>query len=149
MPPQTDDPIENFEGTLCGGDLTEVFTRSCNIPFAKTALDIGVERMVQGVADWGVGEADPDRPPPPGRQHVRATDDLAQNLPLLAIRGFGQNDDQMVPLHMAMVAATVANGGQMMKPYVVEATLDHDGRSSSRPSRRCGRRRSRRPRPTS
>ena len=33
----------------------------------------------------------------------------------------------MVPLHMAMVAATVANGGQMMKPYVVEATLDHDG----------------------
>ena len=34
----------------------------------------------------------------------------------------------MVPLHMAMVAATVANGGQMMKPYVVEATLDHDGR---------------------
>jgi peptidoglycan glycosyltransferase len=29
---------------------------------------------------------------------------------------------------MAMASATVANGGQMMKPYVVEATLDHDGR---------------------
>ncbi|MET0459325.1 MAG: penicillin-binding transpeptidase domain-containing protein, partial [Ilumatobacteraceae bacterium] len=55
------------------------------------------------------------------------TADLAQNLPLLAIRGFGQNDDQMVPLHMAMVAATVANGGQMMVPYVVDQTLDHDG----------------------
>ncbi len=34
----------------------------------------------------------------------------------------------MVPLHMAMVAATVANGGEMMKPYVVESTFDHDGR---------------------
>ena len=33
----------------------------------------------------------------------------------------------MVPLHMAMVAGAVANGGQMMKPYVVDATLDHDG----------------------
>ena len=33
----------------------------------------------------------------------------------------------MVPLHMAMVAATVANGGQMMKPYVVDQTLAHDG----------------------
>jgi penicillin-binding protein A len=44
------------------------------------------------------------------------------------MRGFGQNEDQMVPLHMAMVAATVANGGQMMKPYVVQDTLDHDGR---------------------
>jgi peptidoglycan glycosyltransferase len=34
----------------------------------------------------------------------------------------------MVPLHMAMIAATVANGGEMMAPYVVEATYDHDGR---------------------
>ena len=33
----------------------------------------------------------------------------------------------MVPLHMAMVAGAVANGGQMMSPYVVEATYDHDG----------------------
>ena len=33
----------------------------------------------------------------------------------------------MVPMHMAMVAATVANGGQMMQPYVVQQTLDHDG----------------------
>ena len=37
--------------------------------------------------------------------------------------GFGQDEDQMVPLHMAMVAATVANGGKMMKPYIVDATL--------------------------
>jgi peptidoglycan glycosyltransferase len=29
---------------------------------------------------------------------------------------------------MAMVAGTVANGGVMMRPYVVEATYDHDGR---------------------
>ena len=128
LPPQTTDPIQNFQGTVCGGDLTEVFTRSCNIPFAKTALDIGVERMVQGVANWGVGEAVPIDLPRPAASTFGPTDDLAQNLPLLAIRGFGQNEVQMVPLHMAMVAGAVANGGQMMKPYVVEATLDHDGR---------------------
>ena len=34
----------------------------------------------------------------------------------------------MVPLHMAMVASTVANGGQMMKPYVIDKTVDHGGR---------------------
>jgi len=38
----------------------------------------------------------------------------------------------MVPLHMAMVAGTVANGGVMMEPYVVEATYDHDGRELDR-----------------
>ena len=65
VPPQTDDPIENFEGTTCGGDLTEVFARSCNIPFARIALDIGVDRMLAGVARWGVGEPLPiDLPRP-------------------------------------------------------------------------------------
>ena len=123
VPPQTNDPIENFEGTTCGGDLLEVFTRSCNIAFARMALDLGVERMVQGVANWGVGEEVPIDLPRPAASTFGDTTDLAQNLPLLAIRGFGQNDVQMVPLHMAMAAATVANGGQMMKPYVVEATL--------------------------
>ena len=33
----------------------------------------------------------------------------------------------MVPLHMAMVAAAVANDGRMMKPYVVDKTLAHNG----------------------
>ncbi len=127
VPPQTTDPIENFQGTTCGGDLTEVFTRSCNIPFAKMAIDIGVERMVQGVTDWGVGDPIPIDLPRAAASTFGPTDDLAQNLPLLAIRGFGQNEVQMVPMHMAMVAATVANGGQMMAPYVVQETLDHDG----------------------
>ena len=127
VPPQTTDPIANFGGTSCGGDLTEVFTRSCNIPFARTALDIGVDRMVAGVAEWGVGEPLPIDLPRPVASTFGDTSNLAQNLPLLAIRGFGQNDDQMVPLHMAMVAATVANGGQMMKPFVVDQTLAHDG----------------------
>jgi peptidoglycan glycosyltransferase len=32
-----------------------------------------------------------------------------------------------VPMHMAMVAATVANGGKMMAPQVVDVTRFHDG----------------------
>jgi penicillin-binding protein A len=127
LPPQTTDPIENFEGTTCGGDLTEVFARSCNIPFAKIALDLGVDRMLTGVADWGVGEALPIDLPRPAASTFGSTDNLQNQLPILAIRGFGQSEVQMVPLHMAMVAGAVANGGVMMKPYVVDATFDHDG----------------------
>ena len=127
LPPQTTDPIENFEGTTCGGDLTEVFARSCNIAFARIALDIGVERMLDGVAAWGVGEPIPIDLPRPAASTFGNSTDLDQQLPLLAIRGFGQNEVQMVPMHMAMVAATIANGGQMMKPYVVDAELDHNG----------------------
>ncbi len=55
VPPQTSNPIQNYDGTNCGGDLREVFRRSCNIPFAKTALNIGIPGMLNGVQAWGVG----------------------------------------------------------------------------------------------
>ena len=129
VPPQTTDPIENYRGSQCGGDLFEVFRRSCNIPFAQLAVELGPERMERGVADWGLGEPIPIDLPRPAASTFGDTTDLGQRLPLLAIRGFGQNEDQMVPLHMAMVAATVANGGRMMAPHVVDRTLDHQGRT--------------------
>lgn len=128
IPPQTNDPIQNYRGSQCGGDLAEVFRRSCNIPFAQTAVELGPDRMVAGTEAWGIGEELPIDLPRAAASTFGNTDDLDQKLPLLAIRGFGQNEDQMVPLHMAMVAATVANGGRMMEPYVVEATYDHQGR---------------------
>jgi peptidoglycan glycosyltransferase len=128
VPPQTTDPIQNYRGSVCGGDLPEVFRRSCNIPFAQTAINLGPDRMVAGVEDWGLGEELPIDLPRAAASTFGDTENLDQELPLLGIRGFGQNDDQMVPLHMAMVAGTVANGGQMMEPYVVEATYDNDGR---------------------
>ncbi|HRE01367.1 MAG TPA: penicillin-binding transpeptidase domain-containing protein, partial [Ilumatobacteraceae bacterium] len=117
-PPQTDNPIQNYNGTTCGGDLREVFRRSCNIPFAKLAVEIGPERMVAGTQAWGIGERIPFDLSGAVASNFGTVEELHNNLARLAIRGFGQDDDLMVPLHMAMVAATVANGGQMMKPYV-------------------------------
>jgi len=134
VPPQTDDPIQNYNGSLCGGDLATVFARSCNIPFAQLATLLGPEAMVAGTETWGLGEPLPIDLPRAAASTFGTTDNLAQELPLLAIRGFGQSEVQMVPLHMAMVAATVANGGQMMEPYAVQATYTEDGRVLDRTS---------------
>ena len=128
VPPQTNDPIQNYNGSLCGGDLATVFARSCNIPFAKLATLLGPQAMVAGTEAWGIGEPLPIDLPLPTSSTFGSTDGLAQELPLLAIRGFGQSEVQMVPLHMAMVAAAVANGGQMMAPYAVQATFDNESR---------------------
>ena len=106
VPPQTNDPIQNYNGSLCGGDLATVFARSCNIPFAKLATLLGPEAMVAGTEAWGIGEPLPIDLPRPAASTFGNTDNLAQELPLLAIRGFGQSEVQMVPLHMAMVAGT-------------------------------------------
>jgi peptidoglycan glycosyltransferase len=132
VPPQTTDPVGNYGGSTCGGDLATVFARSCNTPFARIAVDLGPERFVAGTERWGFGEPIPIDLPRPVASTIGDTSNLAENLPLLAIRGFGQNEDQLVPIHMAMAAAAVANGGVMMKPYVVDAELDHQGRVLNR-----------------
>jgi peptidoglycan glycosyltransferase len=127
VPPQTTDPIQNYEGSSCGGVFADVFARSCNTGFARLAVDLGPDLFVAGTQAWGIGEPVPIDLPRPASSTLGDVSDLRNNLPLLAIRGFGQGEDQMVPIHMAMVAATVANGGNMMKPYVVDARIDHQG----------------------
>ncbi|MEZ7960880.1 MAG: penicillin-binding transpeptidase domain-containing protein [Ilumatobacter sp.] len=134
VPPQTNDPINNYNGSQCGGDMAEVFRRSCNIPFAKTAIELGVDRFVAGTKNWGIDEQLPIDLPRAATSTIGNVENLDKALPLLAIRGFGQSEVQMVPLHMAMVAGAVANGGQMMSPYVVDATFDQAGRELDRTS---------------
>ncbi len=126
-PDQRPDP--ELQRQPCGGDLADVFARSCNIAFAKTAIAHGtggVPRRHRGV---GHRRGDPAR-------HRRRRGELARqhrqpgatSSRCSASAASARARSQMVPLHMAMVAATVANGGQMMAPYVVEATYDRSGR---------------------
>jgi peptidoglycan glycosyltransferase len=131
-PPQTTDPIENYGGLPCGGTMTEVFYRSCNIPFAQTAVALGPDRMVDGTRAWGIGETVPIDLPGAVASNFEIEGGFEDNIPLLAIGGFGQGETSMVPLQMAMVASTVANGGRMMTPYAVGSTFDNDGNTLSR-----------------
>jgi peptidoglycan glycosyltransferase len=131
VPPQTNDPIQNYGGERCGGTMREVFYRSCNIPFAQMALELGPDRMTAGTDAWGIDQKLPIDLPGAVASNFKYANgeliDFENNLPLLAIGGFGQANDKMVPLHMCMVASTVATGGKMMKPHVVDATLAHNG----------------------
>ena len=128
LPPQTNDPIQNYGGSVCGGDLTEVFRRSCNIPFAQLAVDMGPDAFTLGMSAWGVGTPVPiDLPRPAASTIGDDLDTLGDNLPLLAMRGFGQNEVQLVPLHLAMITAAIADNGIMREPYVVDEVVDHTG----------------------
>jgi peptidoglycan glycosyltransferase len=127
LPPQTTDPIENYGGSSCGGTFTEVFYRSCNTPFARLAIELGPQKLVDATKGWGIGEQVPVDLPGAVASHFGDVAHFTDALPLLAIGGFGQGDDLMVPLHMAMIASAIANGGQMMKPHVIDSTLFHDG----------------------
>ncbi len=107
-PPNTTKPIRNYGKKVCGGDLAEVFRRSCNIPFARTAVEIGPSQMVNGVNRFGFDERVPfDLPGAAASTFGGLAKDFEDSLALLAIHGFGQGQVQVTPLHMAMIASTV------------------------------------------
>jgi peptidoglycan glycosyltransferase len=127
-PPNTKKPIRNYGKKVCGGDMAEVFRRSCNIPFAQAAVEIGPDLMVNGVNRFGFDERVPfDLPGAAASTFGGLAKDFADSLALLAIHGFGQGQVQITPLHMALIASSVANGGRMMQPFIVQQTRTHSG----------------------
>jgi peptidoglycan glycosyltransferase len=126
-PPQTDNPIQNYGGTTCGGTFAEVFRRSCNTAFAEMAVTLGPQIMVDKAEDYGFNMAPPFDLPRPARSNFGTVEFFEDNIPLLAIGGFGQGETMATPLEMALVAAGVANGGVIMEPYVVAETRGPDG----------------------
>ncbi|MEM1335967.1 MAG: penicillin-binding transpeptidase domain-containing protein, partial [Actinomycetota bacterium] len=84
VPPQTTDPIQNYRGSQCGGDLAEVFRRSCNIPFAQMSVFLGPDAMVAGTEAWGMEAEVPLDLPRAASSTFGDTSDLDQRLPLLA-----------------------------------------------------------------
>ncbi len=127
VPPNTDNPIQNYGKKICGGDLAEVFRRSCNIPFAQAAVVLGPQVITDGLAKFGLEKTIPfDLPGATASTFGGTAQSFEDSLALLAIHGFGQGSVQMVPLHMAAIAGAVANGGVMMTPHVVADTRTHD-----------------------
>jgi penicillin-binding protein A len=127
-PPNTKKPIRNYGKKVCGGDMAEVFRRSCNIPFAQVAVEIGPDFMVNGANRFGFDERVPfDLPGAAASTFGGLAKDFSDSLALLAIHGFGQGEVQVTPLHMALIAGSVANGGRMMQPFVVQETRTNSG----------------------
>jgi peptidoglycan glycosyltransferase len=127
--PQTDDTLENFGGNTCGGNLEESFISSCNTTFGQLGLDLN-ERLASGVEQFGLNTS-----PPPADVNPKvvpsvgpARGSFRDNQPLFAQAAIGQNQVQVTPLEMAMVAAAVGNGGRMMVPHVVSEIRDVENR---------------------
>jgi peptidoglycan glycosyltransferase len=118
--PQTDDTLENFGGSSCGGNLEESFIRSCNTTFGQLGLDLN-ERLASGVEQFGLNVDPPpaDVNPPVVRSVGPERGTFRENQPTFAQAAIGQNQVAVTPLEMAMIAASVGNGGRMMVPHVV------------------------------
>jgi peptidoglycan glycosyltransferase len=99
---------------------------SLNVVFAQVGLELGGDLLREYAERFGFGSPVPFDVPVATSQ-VAATDDFLDASPAVADTAFGQGELQVTPLLMAMVAATFANDGKMMRPYLVERVTTRDG----------------------
>lgn len=127
--PGSSSTISNANGRPCNdgetATLLQAFVRSCNTIFADLAIqlgavDIGITADALGFNqdidyEWTVPRA------------VWDTESLAQDPAALGQSGIGERDVRATPLHMAMIAAAVANDGIATTPFAMRRVFDADG----------------------
>ncbi|MFF4490964.1 penicillin-binding transpeptidase domain-containing protein [Streptomyces sp. NPDC001544] len=99
------------------------FEWSCNTVFAKLGVDTGAEHMLATAQAFGFNDRHLRIPFPV----VPSTFDPGADRAQLALSSIGQFNTRATPLQMAMVAAAVANGGQLRPPYLVDRTTRRGG----------------------
>jgi len=106
-------------------DLSLAMQRSENIYFAKVGLQIGGARLAEYAGKFGIGTA-PRCDLPAARGQLSNSGALDRPT-LLADTAYGQGELLVSPLQMALVAATIANGGVMPTPHYATAVKDASG----------------------
>jgi peptidoglycan glycosyltransferase len=124
--PQTTVPLVNEDGKNCGGSnnatLTIALRYSCNTAYGGIGLALGPDALRAQAAKFGFGAR------PLAELPSVATSQFPgdPNEPQTAQSAIGQFDVRATPLQMAMVAAGIANKGEVMKPYLVQSVKTPD-----------------------
>ena len=125
--PQTDQTLTNFTHTVCAnGGRIDLFTAleiSSDTTFAMLGLRLHDE--IRGVAEeMGFNR---EIPFDIGVEPSTFPDVPDDSKPLRAYAGIGQGDVVATPLQMALVAATIARGGEVPRPRLVSKIIDASG----------------------
>lgn len=112
--------LENFDGGTCGPDgkstLIHALTISCNTAFAQLGKDLGEDKLRAMAEKFGItGEGFAM----PLRVAKSELGDIADPN-IRAQASIGQNGVRLTTMQAAMIAATVANDGQLMQPYLID-----------------------------
>ncbi|ANZ16293.1 penicillin-binding protein [Streptomyces noursei ATCC 11455] len=103
--------------------LREAFRLSCNTVFARLGVGVGERGMAEAAQRFGFNDRGLRIPSPV----APSTFDTRMHPAQLALSAIGQYDTAATPMQMAMVAAAVANDGQLTPPYLVERVTDAHG----------------------
>lgn len=126
-------------GTHGSVNLQQALARSCDVYFYEMGMRVGIKNLADMAYQFGLGrktgleERDGisefagwvASPETKRRRHPEdPTWYPSQNLSA----AIGQDDNQFTPLQMANLAATIANGGYRLRPFLVKQITTPDGR---------------------
>jgi penicillin-binding protein A len=117
--------LNNDSDETCGDGqppIIEAFWLSCDTAFAKLGISLGGAALKSQAQKFGWDSSSLQIP-------MRVS---ASQLPLITDPSFtgmtaiGQYNDTVTPLQEAMDAAAIANGGKLMKPYLLKSVVAPD-----------------------
>jgi peptidoglycan glycosyltransferase len=125
--PLTTKSLTNFSHHACTGtgriDLFTALRISCDTTFAIIGLKIHDE--IRNMAE-AMGFNEP-LPFDVGTEASTFPDVPDESAPFRAYAAIGQGDANATPLQMALVAGTIANGGEVPRPRLVREIIDSTG----------------------
>ncbi|MEY4311376.1 MAG: hypothetical protein RLZZ571_146 [Actinomycetota bacterium] len=123
--PQSENVLGNWNDKACGTNnqttLANALAISCNTAFANLGMELGADAIAEQAKKFGF-ETSFEVPLIAAASRFPSSLDQAQT----AMSAIGQFDVRATALQMAMVTATIANDGVLMKPYLVEQVLGAD-----------------------
>ena len=132
--PDTSTPLINDDGGACnnGGNptgngkvpLIYAFTVSCNTVFGALGERLGGPALRTEAGKYNFNN--PNLALAPGMQVAQSNFPLPNGPAQTAGSAIGQESVTVTPLQEAMLAATVANNGVLMKPYLVQKVTAPD-----------------------
>lgn len=95
-------------------DMERALSRSVNTYYAALGTAVGTARMQDMANRFLLGTDIP-------LDFTTVTTSFSADGPeSLALASFGQGNTEVSPLYMCMVAGTIANGGKMLRPYMID-----------------------------
>ncbi|MEU7480208.1 penicillin-binding protein 2 [Lentzea sp. NPDC042327] len=126
LPGTNNFPFPNYNGQPCGSGQTAsmelALAKSCNTAFGEMAAKVGKAKLQAQSDKFGFNDDDLRVP----MAVENSTMGPVPDEPALYQSGIGQRDVRVTPLQNAMIAATIANGGKRMQPYLVSKILGPD-----------------------
>ncbi|MBT2444893.1 penicillin-binding protein 2 [Streptomyces sp. ISL-36] len=130
--PGTRQVLPNEVTGCANASLAYAIQWSCNTVMAGLGVKVGLAGMVEAAERFGFGDTGLRVP----SWVARSNFDRDMSDDQLALSSIGQFNTRATPLQMAMVAAAVANNGEIAHPYLVERTTTSGGTTVNRTGRR-------------